>query len=246
MPGGLFIMTRKQISINKFNREIKKARKRLARYELGLERNEHTKIDAFETLKRTLESWERGNLFTKSGDIRKNISYNKFVMVRSLVNATLLNKQSEYNKYKTVKSRTRNIPHITRNLAKQWDMTEQEVKRFIHLSTGLQNTALYETLGLDSEQVRRIADEHDDINLDTLEKVAEYLIKDKNRNTPKFMKSSLRTDDYFNALNEILTRVQNLPDKLKQASIEKILKDEEIIKQIERDKAKDYTANVFN
>lgn len=238
-------MTRKQRNINRLSKELVKARKRVARYEKGLNKGEHTKIDAMETVRSQLAQFERLGYFNKKGELRKNLSKSKLTYVESFTKGFLINKKSEYHKYKTVKSRTQNKPHIIYNLAKEWDMTESEVKRFINASTRLQNTGLLELLGLGSEQVRDLLDEHEDLSLDTLEKVSLYLIKDKERNVPQIMSEFLGEDDYYLALQEILNRVSNIDEKLKYKSIERVLYEEDIADKIRSDRYKDYTKQVF-
>lgn len=238
-------MTKKHRRINKLSKELNKAKKRIARYELGIQRGEHTKIDALETVKKQLDLFDRLGLFTKKGDLRKNISKSSLTYVESFTRGFLLNKKSDYNKYKTVKSRTQNIPHIITNLAKEWKSSEREVRRFISASTRLQNMGLLELLGLGSEQVRDLVEDHEDVSLETLQKVSEYLIKDKKRNVPSIMSKFQGEDDYYLALQEILNRVQNLDEKLKHASIEKILAQENVGEEIAKDKGRDYTKNIF-
>lgn len=230
-------------AIKRINKQLARARKVLARYELGLQRNEHTSITYLDDAKEQLDKWNR--LFTKSGNVRKNIRHEKLVMLDSWVLATLVNKESGFNQYKTVKSRTRQRPHIIHNLAKEWGVSEEEVAKFIRTSTRLQNTGLQELLGFDSLQVSDIVKQHIDISPETIEKVAKFLIKDNEKNVPSFLKLYKKQDNYIQAMNDILSMTSNLNSKLKKQSLESILKEQDIYSKAREAQNRDITAQVF-
>ena len=137
-----------------------------------------------------------------------------------------MNKESAYNRVKTVKARTTTKKHIAYNLAENWGITEKEAKKYIKDITALQTRSLFDVLGLNSDQVMQLATTYNNITPETLVEVAEYLIRDKNRNIPEFMRRYEKQDDFYRALIDIFEKVEDLPDRLKKESIEDILKEE--------------------
>lgn len=220
-------MTQKQKAnyVNKINSEIEKARRRIERYDKGIAKGEHGRFDAIESLKNTLEQYEEKGYLTKSGAIRKNISNKSLELIKPKMSSTLLNKESAYHRVKTVKARTQSTPHVAYNLAELWGVDVRTAKKYIKTITELQNNALMDKLGFSSTQVEQLIETYTQITPDTLRKVAEYLIEDSKKSMPEFMSKYKRKDDFTRAMIDILEKVDNLPQELKNAPLDEILRE---------------------
>ena len=220
-------MTKKQKVnyVNKINREIEKAHRVIARYDKGIAKNEHGRFNAIESLKNTLNQYEERGFLTKSGVIRKNISYKSLEEIKPILSSTLLNKKSAYHRVKTVKARTRTIPHVANNLSKLWGIDVITAKKYIKTITELQNNALMDKLGFNSDQVEQLVETYTQITPDTFRKVAEYLIEDSKKSMPDFMSKYKKKDDFTRAMIDILEKVDNLPQELKNAPLDEILRE---------------------
>lgn len=216
----------KEKQIARIQKELNTETKRIERYKKGLEKNEHGQYREIENVAKKLDEYKRKGYITKSGTIRKSISQKKLEEINTYFSATFRNKKSSYNQVKTVKARTQTRRHIAYNLAKKWDMSEKEAKNYIKTMTKIQNDSLFELLGYDSEQVRVLMETNEDITFDTIKTVSEYLLNDKAKNTPEIMQKYTGQDDYFEALTDIIAKVENLDDRLKHEDIERILYDE--------------------
>lgn len=220
-------MTKKQKLnyINKINREIEKARRVIERYDKGIEKSEHGRFDAIESLKNTFNQYEEKGYLTKSGAIRKNISNKSLELIKPKMSSTLLNKESAYYRVKTVKARTQSKPHVAYNLSKLWGVDIRTSKKYIKTITELQNNALMDKLGFSSTQVEQLVETYTQITPDTLRKVAEYLIEDNKKSMPEFMSKYKKKDDFTRAMIDILEKVDNLPQELKNAPLDEILRE---------------------
>lgn len=220
-------MTKKQKVnyVNKINREIEKARRVIERYDKGIAKGEHGRFDAIESLKNTLEQYEEKGYLTKRGEIRKNISNKSLELIKPKMSSTLLNKESAYHRVKTVKARTQSKPHVAYNLSKLWGVDVRTAKKYIKTITELQNNALMDKLGFSSTQIEQLVETYTQITPDTLRKVAEYLIEDNKKSMPEFMSKYKKKDDFTRAMIDILEKVDNLPQELKNAPLDEILRE---------------------
>ena len=217
--------TKKQ-QISRLQKELSREQKNIERYERGVESLAHTRYNAIENVEKQLRTFQEKGYITKKGTIRKNIRADKLQELNNYFAGTFRNDESAYSKVKTRKSRTQTKKHIARNLAEKWDESEKDVKRYIQNITALQNNALMDKLGLDSNQVRILTETYEDVTPETLVEVAEYLIADKEKNTPSLMQQYIGEDDFFEAMTDLVERVENLSERLQHESIEQILEDE--------------------
>ena len=75
-------------------------------------------------------------------------------------------------------------------------------------------------LGFGSNQIMDISDHTDGVSKDDIQKVAQYIIKDMEDNTPSFLSQYLSVDDTYKVMKDTLSLMDEYelsPDEIKNA-----------------------------
>lgn len=225
----------KHAHIAKLQKRIEIEQRRIARYEKGIAELKHGRYDAIERVKEHLNDTR---YVTKKGNIRKNLKASDVKALENYFNATFKNKESEYNKVKTVKARTQQRPHVRKNLEEKYNLSRKDAESYIKNVLTIQNEYMQDRLAISSDQIMSLTETFDKITHEVVKKTAEYIIKEKEEKLPSFMEVYAGEDADFELMYDVVEVINNMPeiDRESELDIDKIAN--ALIKKKKRKKKK--------
>lgn len=97
---------------------------------------------------------------------------------------------------------------------------KKEFNNILNVFTALSSDYMKDKLGFGSNQIMDISDHTDGVSKDDIQKVAQYIIKDMEDNTPSFLSQYLSVDDTYKVMKDTLSLMDEYelsPDEIKNA-----------------------------
>ena len=199
---------------------IKQEERTYSAYIKDVETGRSKKYSAIESVHDALV---KEKIFTKKGNIRKNISASKEEKISAILSANLINENSLYNKVNTRKKREERQIVSLENLMQEWDMGEAQAKRYVRNVTKLQNEYLLDKLFISSDDVRRITTTTDNLSGVEFYEVAKFIADDFEKNNGVLSKYRDGTDT-ASIMEAFISQLDEQRDDLKTMSLRSAIK----------------------